>query len=155
GTTSASYAFGKAVFEAIKTDRENDPGVGSVTYKPPIGRGKHRPDPDNPDQGFHAPDYGRLSRGFATQTRFELADPAFDNSEYLAALKQVRGMGIKPELAGTLPNNVPYRTPDDTITGVFWGYDGAPQLGTPPRLYNQIVRKVAEKRGNTPEQNAR
>ena len=33
--------------------------------------------------------------------------------------------------------------------------DGAAQLGTPPRLYNQVVRAVADDQGNTPEQNAR
>jgi len=154
--TSAAYAFGKAVYEAVRVDREDDPGVGSAGYTPPVGRGKHRPDPDNPDDGgFHAPDYGRLSRGFATQTRFELGAPPFDDDEYLAALRQVRGKGIKPELAGTLPDDMPYRTPDETITGIFWAYDGAAQLGTPPRLYNQIVRTVAAKQGNTPDQNAR
>jgi vanadium chloroperoxidase len=25
----------------------------------------------------------------------------------------------------------------------LWGYDGANRLGTPPRLYNQIIRQVA------------
>ena len=29
------------------------------------------------------------------------------------------------------------------------------RLGTPPRFYNQIIRKVAQKRGNTPAANAR
>src|SRR5207244_2568076 len=52
---SDAYRFGVAVFEAIREDRKDDPGVGSVGYKPPTGRGKHRTDPDNSDQGFHAP----------------------------------------------------------------------------------------------------
>lgn len=41
------------------------------------------------------------------------------------------------------------------MVGVYWGYDGASGLGTPPRLYNQIVRLVAETRGNSPADNAR
>jgi hypothetical protein len=28
--------------------------------------------------------------------------------------------------------------------GIFWGYDGSNKLGTPPRLYNQIVRHIDE-----------
>jgi membrane-associated phospholipid phosphatase len=28
---------------------------------------------------------------------------------------------------------------DHAAIGIFWGYDGANKLGTPPRLYNQIV----------------
>lgn len=31
--------------------------------------------------------------------------------------------------------------------GNFWGYDGAPLLGTPPRLYNQVAIVVANARG--------
>lgn len=155
---SAGHIFGVAVGDSILDDRKDDPGVGAASYMPPGGRGKHRPDPDNPEQGFHAPVYGARSKGFATATRYELAAPPFNNGqdgEYLTALRQVRGMGIRPELAGTLPDNVAYRTPDETINGLFWAYDGAAQLGTPPRTYNQIIRLVATKKGNSPSDNAR
>lgn len=33
---------------------------------------------------------------------------------------------------------------DHAAIGVFWGYDGANRLGTPPRLYNQIVVAAKE-----------
>lgn len=36
------------------------------------------------------------------------------------------------------------RTPEQTTIGVFWGYDGPPPLGVPPRLYNQLVRAFVE-----------
>jgi hypothetical protein len=39
------------------------------------------------------------------------------------------------------------RTEDQTIAGIFWGYDGTPFLGTPPRLYNQIVAHIADQMG--------
>jgi vanadium chloroperoxidase len=29
------------------------------------------------------------------------------------------------------------------MIGIYWAYDGAVGLGTPPRLYNQIVREIA------------
>ena len=35
------------------------------------------------------------------------------------------------------------RTVDQSLIGIYWAYDGAIDLGTPPRLYNQIVREVA------------
>jgi hypothetical protein len=54
----------------------------------------------------------------------------------------VRRFGIAPELMGTLPAGSVRRTVDQTLIGVFWGYDGAADLGTPPRLYNQIIREV-------------
>src|SRR5262249_24042119 len=47
------------------------------------------------------------------------------------------------------------RTPEQTEIGIFWGYDGRPGLGTPPRLYNQIVRTIAMQEHNTETDNAR
>jgi vanadium chloroperoxidase len=49
------------------------------------------------------------------------------------------------------------RTPTQTLAGIYWGYDGVPNLGTPPRLYNQIIRVVAmnRKKPNTVGDNAR
>jgi hypothetical protein len=39
------------------------------------------------------------------------------------------------------------RTAAQTIAGIYWGYDGTPGLGTPPRLYNQIAVQIASQRG--------
>ncbi len=36
------------------------------------------------------------------------------------------------------------RSAEQERIGVYWGYDGAMNLGVPPRLYNQVARKVAE-----------
>jgi hypothetical protein len=67
----------------------------------------------------------------------------------------VRGRGIAPQLLATLPVSIDKRTPEQTVIGLFWGYDGAAELGTPPRLYNQIVRQVAIAQNNDPAKNAR
>lgn len=156
------HGIGLKAADAILLDRTGDPGAGSATYKPPVDRPHHRPDPDNPGQGFHAPDYGKLSHGFAVTKRYALAPPPFNNEEYNTALKEVLGKGIKPELISTLPAGINPRTQNETVIGVYWAYDGAAGLGTPPRLYNQIVREIAKKRSpgnattaNTPVQNAR
>jgi vanadium chloroperoxidase len=149
------HAFGLLVAQRILDDRKNDPGASDNGYAASVARGAHRPDPDNPDQGFHAPFYGAGSKGFAITARHRLDPPPFDNNEYRKALREVRGRGIAPELMGTLPNNIAPRTIDQTLIGIFWGYDGAAGLGTPPRLYNQIIRKVAIAQGNTEDQNAR
>jgi vanadium chloroperoxidase len=153
--SNPAHDFGVAVAEKILEDRKNDPGAGSTSYKPSPAPGKHRPDPDNIGQGFYAPDYGKQSKRFGINKRHELAAPPFDNHEYRRALKEVRGKGIKPELMGTLPDHIIGRTVDETLIGIYWAYDGAAQLGTPPRAYNQIVRKVAIKQGNSVAANAR
>jgi hypothetical protein len=150
------HAFGVAVAQQILADRAGDPDAGAGGYKPSPQRGKHRPDPDNPDQGFHAPFYGAKSKLFAATARYELDPPPQPGQpDYTTALEQVRRRGIAPELMGTLPEDSPRRTTGQTLIGVYWGYDGASGLGTPPRLYNQIVRKVANNKNNSAEDNAR
>ena len=72
-----------------------------------------------------------------------------DQPEYTAAfdlLKAIGGDGV------TTPT---IRTPEQTIIGNFWSYDGSPDIGTPPVEYNQIVEIIARQEGNTPIQNAR
>jgi hypothetical protein len=82
--------------------------------------------------------------------------PQLDSPEYDQAIQQVRSKGIAPQLIGTLPVNLlPSRTPTETLIGVFWGYDGAKGLGTPPRLYNQIIREIADGQANDVAANAR
>lgn len=82
--------------------------------------------PLDPPPGYALPDY--------------LGDP-----HYKADHDEVRSLG---ELASDT------RTPDQTLIGTFWAYDGVSKIGTPPRLYNQIVRVIATNRGNSVEDNA-
>lgn len=148
-------AFGKQVAAALLADRNADPSASDAGYMPPVHAAAHEKDPDNA-QGFHAPFYGAMSKCFAVNARHGLDIPPMPGEPaYINALKEVRGKGIAPELMGTVPNGYPKRTVNETIVGVYWGYDGANGLGTPPRLYNQIVREVARARRNTPSQNAR
>ena len=153
------HEFGVRVAQEMLDDRKDDPGAGDDGYAASMARGAHRPDPDNPDQGFHAPFYGARSKLFAARKRHGLAKPPQPSiappDAYTRALEEVRRKGIAPELMGTLPTSSSRRTVDETLIGVYWAYDGAVGLGTPPRLYNQIVRKLAEKNSNTLEANAR
>lgn len=153
------HAYGLMVAQKMLADRGADPGAGDDGYAASMSHGRHRPDPDNPAQGYHAPFYGAKSKGFAITARWELdVPPQPGTPDYQRALDEVRGRGIAPELMGTLPAAFAKRNVDQTLIGIFWGYDGAKGLGTPPRLYNQIVRLVAEKMNtgaNATDQNAR
>lgn len=153
---AAGHAYGLLVAQKLLEKRQSDPSASDNGYAASVARGAHRPDPDNPDQGFHAPFYGSQSRCFAVTDRHELNPPPQPGSpDYIEALRQVRAKGIAPELMGTLPENLSRRTPNETLIGIYWGYDGAAGLGTPPRLYNQIVRALAVHRGNSADENAR
>jgi hypothetical protein len=38
------------------------------------------------------------------------------------------------------------RTRNQTLTGIYWAYDGVAWIGTPVRLYNQIAMQLALRR---------
>jgi hypothetical protein len=153
---AAGHAFGLAVAAAMLADRASDPSASDNGYASSMHPGGHRPDPANPGQGYHAPFYGKKSKLFAATALFGLnAPPAIGSPAYETALDQVRGKGIAPELMGTLPTTYSKRTVDEAAIGLYWAYDGPRELGTPPRLYNQIVREIAIAKGNNVDQNAR
>lgn len=148
------HEYGLLVGQAVLNDRASDPDTADDGYDSYITKGKHRPDPDN-DQGYYAPFYGAKSKCFAVTKRWALDAPyALSSPEYNKAVKQVRAKGIAAELMGTLPPGSNARTAEETLKGIFWGYDGAYGLGTPPRLYNQILRTLAAAKANSTEQNA-
>jgi vanadium chloroperoxidase len=151
------HAFGVRVARALLADRANDPGVDDAGHLPSDKRHRHRPDPDNPGQGYYGPFFGRRSKGFAITARHELDAPPKDDGEYLRALRQVRAKGIRPDLLGTIPRDLAdeRQSAQERLVGVFWAYDGAINVGTPPRLYNQIIRRVSEKQGTDEAGNAR
>jgi len=157
------HEFGLAVAQKLLDDRKDDPDASDDGYATSMARGAHRPDPDNPGQGYHAPYYGARSKCFAVTDRWELLPPPpLGTAAYIQALREVRSKGIAPELMGTVPSidalpPPPFtrRTVDQTLIGIYWGYDGAIGLGTPPRLYNQIVRVISAAQGSTVAENAR
>ena len=77
--------------------------------------------------------------------------PALDSPEYAAAFNEVKrlgGCGNDPTgCVGGTPTHTE-RTLEQTEIGIFWGYDGTPGLGTPPRLYNQIAVEIADQMGS-------
>jgi hypothetical protein len=70
-------------------------------------------------------------------------------SDYEEAYDEVKRLG------GDGVNTSTERTDEQTMIGIYWGYDGRPGLGTPPRLYNQIAGTIAVQEGNTEAENAR
>src|SRR5215510_4948333 len=80
--------------------------------------------------------------------------PALDSQEYVVAFNEVKnyggcgddlfacGDGFDSFVTPTM------RTAEQTQIGIYWGYDGTPGLGTPPRLYNQIALRIAEQKGS-------
>jgi hypothetical protein len=136
---------GRKIAEAMLSDRIDDGSAVDLPYIPSDAPGKHRPDPLNPNQGFLTPNWGQV-QPFAIANFLAAEPPALESTRYAQDFNEVKDKG---RLSGGT------RTPEETTIGLFWAYDGAQQLGTPPRLYNQIVRVIAIENCNTLAQNAR
>jgi vanadium chloroperoxidase len=162
-----AFAFGQAVAGKILMLLAVQPGqigAGQGHYEPRADRYYFRDepvnpvrlpliDPEHPQLGdkpvriYHGPFYGTTVATFsvtdedalilAPPPKDEPSNPAAERAEYRAALREVKRLGGAPNAAGTT------RTPNQTVAGYYWAYDGANLIGTPPRLYNQIVRTVA------------
>jgi hypothetical protein len=157
---SNGVKYGLAVANAVWELRKDDPNNKDIGYVTSLGRGMHRSDPNNlkPNE---APFYGEKSKTFVVGKRYGIKKPyGLKTPQYQSALKQVIGKGIKPSQMGFLPNSYSKRTAEETLIGIYWGYDGSKKIGTPPRFFNQIIRKVIENESflklpiNTEEKNA-
>jgi vanadium chloroperoxidase len=166
--TSLSYHFGASVSNVIFGLLFHAHGAAADDYKPTPGPYKFNDepthpvvlipiDPDDPHgpkkavRQYHGPYYGVRAHRFATQTEHLIADPpgmrsaADATAEYDDALRDVIRMG------GSGALNSCKRHAAQTAKGFFWAYDGANLIGTPPRLYNQIIRRIAVTYASSPD----
>jgi hypothetical protein len=147
---------GATAADNMLTDRANDGSQEAQSYIPYDYPGYHQVDPLHPNQGFLSPQWGEV-RPFVldSSNQFRAADVGLDpqsrldflnSSEYTTAYNEVMAYG-------SLDSTV--RTPDQTQIGIFWAYDGSPDIGTPPVSFNEVADIIAQNEGNTEVQNAR
>ena len=151
GSANKGIKLGQEVALQILAARQNDGSDIDNPYTPGTAPGQHQPDPLHPDQGFLGPDWGGVTPFAVTSSTQFLAPPppALSSKEYADAFNEVKSLGGDGIVTPT------DRTPEQTIIGFFWSYDASPNLGTPPRLYNQVARVIAQQEGNSEAQNAR
>src|SRR4051794_39369213 len=75
GLDQASLNFGVAVAAAVLAARQNDATTSGAGHNSSDARGRHRPAPDSPMQGYHAPMYGARTGCFAATHRYKLNPP--------------------------------------------------------------------------------
>ncbi|KEF58339.1 uncharacterized protein A1O9_06265 [Exophiala aquamarina CBS 119918] len=169
---SKGYQHGVKVADRILIEHEvksTDIGAGSGDYKPKSGEAfAFDDDPSHPvrlrpDLGnkamrpYHGPKYGTTATIMAATKDFKIAEPYIKPgypiplsgndvryNQYLESLEDVYRMGGAEGLPSTR------RRPAQTAEALFWAYDGVKLIGTPPRLYNQIIRQVAFDKAKQP-----
>jgi membrane-associated phospholipid phosphatase len=106
---------------------------------------RHNVDPYNAGQGYYGTEWGNyrpliLEGSRVIETLGPGEPPPEGSPEYERDLAEVR---VKGALRSKSDRHFAARTRHETNVGLFWAYDGARLIGTPPRLYNQILRQIA------------
>ena len=134
---TSSEKYGTKCAEALILQRQNDGSKAFKNYQYLPDPGAHRPDPHSPGQQVLGAEWGDVTPfTYAVGAHPPLkAPPSLQSQEYLTAYNQVYAEGR---------DDITRRDPQQAMMGIFWGYDGAQKLGTPPRLYNQVVRTICD-----------
>jgi hypothetical protein len=119
--------------------KEKQVGTGEDDYKVDESKeGEWRPDPLLTNNTAAGSEWGKVKL-FVIETLDDFRcdpPPALDSDEYIMAFDDVKSNG------GDGVNTLTARSDDKTETGIFWAYDGTPSLCAPPRLYNQVTKKI-------------
>lgn len=136
--------LGQRAAAAILALRAND---GALIDDPVIGTehplsnapGHWRPDPVsriNIALGAHAGSIKPFVVESAARYR-PPPPPPLASDAYARAFNEVKQLGGDGLKTPTL------RTPEQTVVGIYWAYDGTAWVGSRPRLYNQIAVQLA------------
>lgn len=157
---------GRAKFNGIETGRRAaaailalrandraelpDPVVG-VDYELNTEPGKWRPDPVSMNPLALGAYWGAVHPFVlpSTEPFRSPAPPALSSAEYAKAFDEVKRLGGD---GITTPTE---RTQEQTLIGIYWGYDATAFIGTRPRQYNQIAAEIARSRVTDPLEMAR
>ena len=140
--SGAAFTYGASVANAVLAARASDGSNDTIAtgQADSLAYGDHRADPYQPGQNRLGPRWGQVTR-FTGGAPLPLdpypghGTPDFlANPAYRRDFEEVRDHGALGRGA---------RTAEQQRIGVYWGYDGAMNLGVPPRLYNQIVVQLA------------
>ena len=149
-------SVGQLVAHDILQTRSSDNSQNAENYIPNYLPGYHQPDPVNPNQGYLSVQWGHV-KPFAIKSgsQFRASNIVGETANLrLNFLKSNNFLDHFDEVKVYGAKNSTVRTGDQTEIGIFWAYDGAPKIGVPPRLYNQIVRVIAIQQKNKLDENA-
>jgi hypothetical protein len=131
------HRYGEAVAATFVRLRKADGAGDTMGYRPSTAYGRHRADPFDPGQGFLDPQWGGVTH-FCAATHVPLdPPPGYDQADYLSNAEYRKDYKEVQE-EGSVQSSK--RSAEEKIIGYYWGYDGANEIGVPPRLYNQIAR---------------
>lgn len=143
---STGIAMGQTIGQSILQRRANDGYNASSQYLPTNAVGHWQPDPLNPGQEAWGPAWGEM-KTFSLHSNTQFMPPPMPDltsQAYADAFNEVKELGSL---------NSSTRTTEQTNIGLFWAYDRV-GMGTPMRLFNNVLRTIAIQQGNSEKENA-
>lgn len=138
----ASESYGRMIGDAVHLLGINDRQLALTMAYTPSGPYTHNVPPNQLNQTFAGSVWGQAARlittreeNFATPPGRKSATAVEPDEHFANDFKKVQTKGASDDRN---------RTGKEEVTGIFWGYDGPPELGTPPRLYMQVVLTVLD-----------
>lgn len=135
----AGRAFGTAIHNLGTDDARNAAPGGYSPSGLPYG---HAAPPNQPGQGFAGANWGVSTPLLATRVADFPVPPGRESATKVNPTQHFKDDFAKVLDLGSL--NSANRTVEQEFIGIAWGYDGPPELGTPPRLYLQAVLSVLD-----------
>lgn len=138
-------ALGQSIGQSILDYRANDGYDSMSQYMPSNAVGHWQSDPLNPGQQAWGPAWGEVDT-FAIQSPTSFLPPpppSLSSQEYADAYNEVKELGSL---------NSTSRTTEQTEIANFWAYDRE-GMGTPMRMFNDILQTLAVQEGNTEKEN--
>lgn len=138
---AAGRRFGTAVHEFGADDPVNaKQGMFAPSPGTPY---KHIAPPNEATQGYSGGEWGKSKRLLATRLAYFPSPPGRASTTTVNTTPHFQADFAKVAAKGA-DRHTGTRTAEEEVVGIFWGYDGAPELGTPPRLYMQVVLTVLD-----------
>jgi membrane-associated phospholipid phosphatase len=141
---TAGVKLGQKVARRLWNREKIANAIGRDNYIPKPGQ--HNVDPDDPCQGFYGVRWGIDIPLIVPQSSAGTPPPppALGDPLYAAAWREVFEDGNRFRVLD-YTRQIAVDSPEEIA--LFWAYDGARRIGTPPRLYNQHVVHIAKKDG--------
>jgi vanadium chloroperoxidase len=139
---SDSERFGRTVGDAVHLLGIQDRRIGTaMNYSPGLDY-RHGPPASEPNQTFAGTDWGAAMHLVSTHVSGFAKPPGrmgpltvTPNAHFADDFRKVQSKGASQRRTRSL---------EEEVIGIYWGYDGPPELGTPPRLYMQVVLTVLD-----------
>ncbi len=147
--SSPSEKIGQALGKSIEEIGVMDPTYAMANQYMPTARPYTHNRPTNePNQNFSGASWGKATRLLAAHVTGFPPPPGRVDKETVNHTQHFRDDLQRVAEKGGLDQAsiapAARRTLDEETTGIFWGYDGPQELGTPPRLYMQVVLAILD-----------